>query len=293
MAPVAELLSPPALLEHVDEDSIVVNGKSNGLFGKTSMTPAEYPDARPIWLQRQVLSELYPVVGSLWGRRFDFALSAEGLDAFLTRAAAEALRVLPDVKRIRLLAVSGVDLLVLDRALDDEAAVLTRLRHHQPGYGDGTYVYEIAAMPRAQLLGGVRRAPHLNAALDWITAPEFDAGRTVVLPEGGRVLDGSPGSVEIVDWQSHHMEFETSSVEPGVLVLQRAFLPVYRTRVDGEAWPMVAANIHRIGVELPAGNHRVEIWVDRRPLWISGLAALIALVALVLLSRPKASAPDW
>ena len=82
MAPVAELLTPPALLDHVDDSSIVVHGKSNGLFGKTSMTPADYPDARPIWLQRQVVAELYPVVGSLWGRRFDFALSAEGLDAF-------------------------------------------------------------------------------------------------------------------------------------------------------------------------------------------------------------------
>lgn len=284
MVEVGQFLEPPALLAHVGEGSIVTHGKSNGLFGAAKMSPADYPDARPIWLQRQVFDELYPVAGTMWGRRYDFAISAEGLDAFLTRAAAEALRVLPDDRRVRLLAASGVEVLLLGRALEIESDDVARLRHRQPGVGGEIFVYEIDAAPRAQFLGRVLRAPHLNAALEWITAEDFDPTTTVVLPEGGSSWDGPPGSARVTESGTHRMELEVSSTVPGVLVLQRAFLPIYRARANGRRIPIVAANIHRLGIELPAGDHRVEIWIDRRPLWISTAVALIALVGLITLS---------
>ena len=220
----------------------------------------------------------------MWGRRYDFAISAEGLDAFLTRAAAEALRVLPDDRRVRLLAASGVEVLLLGRALELESDDVARLRHRQPGVGGEIFVYEIDAAPRAQFLGRVLRAPHLNAALEWITAEDFDPTTTVVLPEGGSSWDGPPGSARVTESGTHRMELEVSSTVPGVLVLQRAFLPIYRARANGRRIPIVAANIHRLGIELPAGDHRVEIWIDRRPLWISTAVALIALVGLITLS---------
>jgi len=281
MAEVGEFLQPPTLLEHVPEESIVTHGKSNGLFGATQVSLADYPDARPVWLQRQVIDELYPVAGTLWGRRYDFSISAEGLDAFLTRAAAEALRVLPDLRRVRLLAASGVDILLLNRALDLEVGDLATLRHRQPGVGGEIFVYEIDAAPQIQFLGKVLRAPHLNAALDWITAAEFDPTTTVVLPEGGPIMDGPPGTVEILESGSQRLELQVSSTVPGVLVLQRAFLPIYRARANGQRMSIVAANIHRLGIELPAGDHRVEIWIDRRPLWISTVVAVVALVVLI------------
>ena len=284
MAGVDLLMKPPDLLEVVPESSIVTHGKSNGLFGATRVTLGDYPDARPVWLQRQVIDELYPVAGTIWGRRYDFSISAEGLDAFLTRAAAEALRVLEDEQRVRLLAASGVDVLLLGRALEPGAKDLVRLRHRQVGVGGEIFVYEIDAAPRVLFLGKVLRAPHLNAALDWITAADFDPATTVVLPEGGPVLDGRPGEVKVLRAGTHRMELQVISEGPGVLVIQRAFLPIYRALANGEPVPIVAANIHRLGLELPAGEHRIEIWVDRRPLWASLVLALAALVALVALS---------
>lgn len=284
MVKVAEFLRPPDLLSHVEEGEIITHGKSNGLFGPAKMSLADYPDARPVWLQRQVFAELYPVAGSIWGRRYDFAISAEGLDAFLTRAAAEALRVLPDDKRVRLLAASGVDVLLLGRELESGTEEVATLRHRQAGLGGEIFVYEVRAAPMAQFLGDVRRAPHVNAALEWITAADFDPTRTVVLPAGGPSLEGSPGQVEIIKSESHRMEFQVTSDVPGVLVLQRAFLPIYRAEVDGEPMPIVAANIHRLGIELPAGDYGVEVWVDRRPLWLSIVVALCSLAALMALS---------
>jgi hypothetical protein len=246
-----------------------------------------------MWLQRQVFDELYPVAGAIWGRRYDFGISAEGLDAFLTRAAAEALRVLPDDKRVRLLAASGVEVLLLGRPLELETDEVARLRHRQPGVGGEIFVYEIEAAPRAQLLGKVLRAPHLNAALQWITAADFDPTTTVVLPEGGPSWEGPPGTVDIIESGSHRLELEVSSKAPGVLVLQRAFLPIYRARANGLRTPIVAANIHRLGIELPAGDHLVEVWIDRRPLWISTGVALVALLVLIAVSLRRHPARGW
>ena len=51
--------------------------------------------------------------------------------------------------------------------------------------------------------------------------------------------------------------------------------------MDGKEVPIVAANIHRLGIEVPAGSHQVRVWIDRRPLWVSSLVALVALTALI------------
>ena len=77
------------------------------------------------------------------------------------------------------------------------------------------------------------------------------------------------------------LEVLTESVAPGALVVQRAFLPLYRATIDGQEASIVAANIHRLGIEVPAGSHRVRVWIDRRPLWVSSLVALAALLVLI------------
>ncbi len=293
LASVEEFRQPPPLLAQIEEGAVITHGKANGLFGSTSVSPDDYPDARPLWLQRQVFEELYPVAGTIHGHRYDFSISAEGLDAFLTRAAAEALRILPDLQRVRLLSVSGVDTLLLGRSLDQDAADLVELRHRQKSLAGEVYLYRIAAAPRVQMVGRVLRAPHLNAALEWITAADFDPTTTVVLPEGGPSLEGPPGRVEVLTDDSHRMEILVTSSEPGVLVVQRAFLPIYRASISGERLPVVAANIHRLGVEVPAGEHRIDIWIDRRPLWISVGLAAVALLSLIGLSLYRRPIRDW
>ena len=48
-----------------------------------------------------------------------------------------------------------------------------------------------------------------------------------------------------------------NAASPAVLVVQRAFLPLYRARVDGRPATLRVANLHRIGVDVPRGRHRV------------------------------------
>ena len=74
-----------------------------------------------------------------------------------------------------------------------------------------------------------------------------------------------------------------------MLLTQRAFLDVYRATIDGEPASPVVANLHRLAVEVPPGEHRVRLWVDRRPTRLGWLAALLGaagLAALGLTSVP-------
>ena len=81
---------------------------------------------------------------------------------------------------------------------------------------------------------------------------DFDPTGMTVLPEGGSELDGPSGSVIVELSAPEELEISTESVAPGALVVQRAFLPLYRATVDGQKAPIVAANIHRLGIEVPA-----------------------------------------
>lgn len=278
-------LQASPLLELVPEDALVVQGDAGSLFG-VSDTPIEaYPDTRILWLQRQVFHDLFPVAGIVHGREYAFSVSPEGLDSFLTKATGSSLRHQSDRGRVRLLAAAGVEILLLGRELDaatwDEAELIGR----RPTIGGEVFVYRIVnAAPEVQVVGQVLRAPHLNAALTWMVGDDFDARAMAVLPEGGEVLQGSGGSVEIVRSAPEVLEAIVDSEEPGAMVVQRAFLPLYRASVDETPVPVVAANIHRIGVSVPAGAHRVKIWVDRRPLKVAAVASVLGLVALLIVT---------
>ena len=279
---VAALQKPSPLLEVVPEGAVVMHGKAGGAFGESVVPLGEYPDQRILNLQRQTFHELYPVAGILRGRRYEFSISPEGLDSFLTRVTEFTLHHQPDLNRVRILAASGVEFLLVDRELDAAASQEVELVAKEPSTGGDIYVYRLIRKASAvQLVGRVLRVPHLNAALSWMVADDFDPTRMTVLPEGGVELDGPTGSVTIVESEPENLEVLTESVAPGALVVQRAFLPLYRATIDGQEASIVAANIHRLGIEVPAGSHRVRVWIDRRPLWVSSLVALAALFVLI------------
>ena len=282
---VTALEKPSPLLKVVPEGAVVMHGKAGGAFGESTVPLGEYPDQRILNLQRQTFYELYPVAGIMRGRRYEFSISPEGLDSFLTRVTEFTLHHQSDLNRVRILAASGVEYLLVDRELDPEAGREVELVRREPSTGGDILVYRlIRTAPAVQLVGRVLRAPHLNAALTWMVSDDFDPNHSAVLPEGGADLDGPSGSVTVVKSGPEELEVLTSSEAPGALVVQRAFLPLYRATVDGQEVPIVAANIHRLGIDVAAGSHRVRVWIDRRPLWVSSCVALGALVALIWLA---------
>ena len=278
---VAPYLQESPVLQEVPPQALVAHGKANSLFDPAKVPVNEYPDSRPLWLQRQVFHELYPAAGTLWGRRYEFAISPEGLDSYLSRVTVQAFKGLSDAERVRLLAASGVDILLLGRELEPEARDLVELEARHPSVGGDILVYRVLRhAPSVEFVGDVRRSPHLNAALGILTDPSFDPRLSVVLPGTGSWTSGPGGSVEILATGPEHLEVAVDAAGPGVLVIQRAYLPLYRATVDGEETPIRVANMHRMGIELPAGEHAVRLWVDRRPLAAAGVLSLLAAVGL-------------
>jgi hypothetical protein len=73
------------------------------------------------------------------------------------------------------------------------------------------------------------------------------------------------GTARIESETIERLRVATSSQRPGLLVLARAWLPLYRATIDGAPAATLQANFGQLAIEVPAGEHSIEIWIDRRP----------------------------
>ncbi|HEY6066889.1 MAG TPA: hypothetical protein VIY96_12090 [Thermoanaerobaculia bacterium] len=119
-----------------------------------------------------------------------------------------------------------------------------------------------SAFPRFWLVsralpGGVeevRAADRQTLATAVFTAP--DVARRLAREEPAR---GSGGNIRIRRLEPESFELETETPLPSLLVSsQKSFPPYWRLSLDGARTAGFAANDLFLGVELPAGRHRVE-----------------------------------
>jgi hypothetical protein len=271
----------PAALEALPAGVRVVQGESDGLFGADALRAGDYPDPRLFRLQRRLFETLSPFALVRHGYHAELTSSPEGLDAFVTRAATQAVAQLDDPRRLRLLAASGVEYLILSRPLSPAAEGSADLVWRESVAGAPLHVYRVVdSVAAVRFAGTVRRAPYLNDALVRLVDPGFDRRVETVIAGQGSISTGSVGEVVSATARAERLTARVEATGPGALVWQRAPLPIYRAWVDGEPAPIVVADLHRLAVELPAGVHEVEIAVDRRPFVRACIAALLGLAAL-------------
>ena len=281
---VAPYLETPAALAYVPPGSRVVHGSFLNLMRQAHIENGKFPEPLTLYMERRAFAELYPFTGPIHKRRFELNVSPEGLDSFLTRMSQGGIKSAKDVDRVRLLAAWGVNRLLIGDPLAPDAAKNARLLARLPSYGKDLLIYEIPnAAPPAYLATRLVAAPHMNAGYAALLAPAFD-------PRSEAVVEGALGSerrgggtVRILRDEPERFVAEIDSRGPGFLVVQRADLSIYRAKIDGRPADRRIANLHRIGVPVPAGRHRVEIETDRRPLHRSTAAALVAFLLLPLL----------
>jgi uncharacterized membrane protein YfhO len=70
-----------------------------------------------------------------------------------------------------------------------------------------------------------------------------------------------------------------------MLVVQRSYLPLYTAEIDGVEAEIEVANMHRMAIEVPAGEHEIVIRTDRRGLLPSFILSLLGLLLLGLKMR--------
>lgn len=279
---------------------LVHAASADGMLGKAAFDPRSLPDLRQIWLARCNHQEMGPAAGIAFGRGYELNFSPEGLDSYYAVFFGKWLEKKSDAERMRMLAAGGVDLVVMPRPLEgvgeSDAAVLLEAGS---ACNKATRVYRLPrALPPASLIGGVRRAGNPAEAARLLSAPGFDPRATAVLPaRSGARPDGDLPGGQVLDLREEREEVAATvdSAAGGVFATRRAFLPIYRAEIDGRPAPPEIVNGHRLGVEVPAGRHRVRLYVDRRPTRISlgvSALALLALAAWALSARGAArSAP--
>jgi len=275
--------SPPVVAGGLPGSAVIAQGAISDLFGDDDMSQLadRFPDGHVRWMHRNVWSELHVFSALTAGRRIEFHFSAEGLDSFVLAAAAQGMK-----RRIAVLRATGVDRLLLTRALVPETAGGTRLLATESGLARQIHVYEVLApLPEATLAGSIIRAPHMNAAFESIWHPGFDPATVAVIPGSGPPVVAPSGTARLAVSEPEHVEVEIDSPAGGVLILRRAHLPIWQATIDGVAAPTVIAQLTRLAVEVPPGPHRVVLSISRWPLRISAATALLALAALILLWR--------
>ena len=284
-----------ALPAGVGPDNRIAHGSLRGLFpgtGDASGFLRSLPDRRLHWLARLHARQLVPASGVAHGLRYAYNPSTEGLDTFTVFALSRAVPRLPDDEhRVRLLQRTGVDRLVLDRALDgsvDLGAPIATL----PGALVPTRVWALDAPPAVRLAHVVREAPSLDAALEVLVGPDFDPATDVVVAGGASTHRGSeegtpvssarrPGTAVILASEAEVLDVETRSPDGGVLVTDRAWLPLWTARIDGIETPVRVVDGFLLGVDVPAGVRRVRFEVDRRPFRVGIVLSVAGLLLLV------------
>lgn len=287
---VAPYLVPPPALAHVPADALVVNPDYNYLFGPSDLRKGRFPEQHTRWLERRSFYELYPFSGPIWRRRYELNTSPEGLDTFLTRLAQVQVTRAKNPERLRMLAAWGVSRLLVNHPLDPvppHARLLTTI----PSFGGALYVYEVTERaPEIFLARQVFRERDLPSAYRRLATPEFDPRMDAVLSRPGKLMPSAGGTARVVRRGrrgSEEMEIETRSAGSSLLVVQRANL-LFKATIDGRPASVVTANVHRIGVQVPAGTHRVRLYLDRGPLHralLGTLAGLLLLPGLALSGR--------
>ena len=164
------------------------------------------------------------------------------------------------------------------------------------GQGSQRALYRLeGAYPRAFLVDRYEVTPD-SLALGRLLAPDFDPGRSAILPEAlPAELAPRTGASGTVRWVSHGVNRQVLEVDasgPAILIVSENFYPAWRARIDGRPATVVRADFTLRALPLPAGRHTVEFFYQsdlfRWSLLLSASAgALLIAVGLAYRVRPR------
>ena len=129
---------------------------------------------------------------------------------------------------------------------------------------EDTAIYEnYDVLPRAFIVHEAHAVPDDSEALRLLTAPEFDPYAAVLLAtdqiRAVQPANSGEDSAWLSVYESERVVIEAQSATDGYLVLADTWYPGWDARIDGEASPILRANLMFRGVYLPAGEHIVEL----------------------------------
>ena len=211
---------------------------------------------------------------SLWATRLQW--SSPGIPVRLSLQAAGTDEVL----------VHGLSL--VDERDDSFASlVISGSGRYRLVFSGDVKIYEnLDVLPRAFLTGCATAAPDIEAALARMAATDFAPAEEVVLlgAEGAAQREGPAGQATVLDYQPELIRVAVEANDAGWLVVTDAYYPGWEARLDGEPVSILQADVLFRAVEVPAGNHVVEMryrpGLARLGGWISFVALACSLLGL-------------
>ena len=144
---------------------------------------------------------------------------------------------------------------------------------------DGGEIREVAnPMPRFFFVPRLEEASGLADASRRIHQADFDPAAAAVV-ENTKPAAGGGGSVLVLSYTAKRIELETHTSRPAFLVATDSYYPGWRATVDGRMTDVYATDVAFRGIQVPAGDHRIEMRFVPRFL---PLSATISAAALLL-----------
>ena len=270
---------PSALTRALPPEAAVFNGTFLTALGDL---PANYriPDGRLAWVRRLAAQDLLPAPGVLHGLRYPLAPDFDGMDSAPLERVLAAFPRLSWEQRARWLRLFGVDGAVLTTA-PDAAGVRRIASEDHGGVSTGLYAFD-----------GSAPAVWWPAELVGADSPEeaFRAISELPDPQRTAVVLGAPppqdpaGSVRLLEAGPDRLVLETAGAG-GVVAITRAIQPLLRASTGGEPLPTVQLDLVLLGVQVPAGEHRVVVEASAWPEAVAAMVALFAAAATLVAAR--------
>jgi Bacterial membrane protein YfhO len=141
------------------------------------------------------------------------------------------------------------------------------------------------ALPRAWIVHSAEQVGSQKEALDLLSSGEVNPAETALLeeespPQMSQPDDASAERADVTDYQANQIQIKTSTQAPGLLMLSEVYYPAWKAYIDGQPAPVHVGDQLLRSVEIPAGEHTVEL---RYESWALGAGVVISLVAYVVL----------
>jgi len=147
----------------------------------------------------------------------------------------------------------------------DDIDVLSSLVYQETAKrGEVDYVHRLdREHPRAWTVYQVEVMPAEGAVLERLAEPDFDPYSEALVTEPLASPVAGPqdggGQVRLVEYSPSRLAIEVEQAYDGLLVLSENYYPGWQAKVDGREVPIVRTNAVLRAVEVPAGEHRVEM----------------------------------
>ncbi|HUM02934.1 MAG TPA: hypothetical protein VL084_11645 [Thermoanaerobaculia bacterium] len=248
---------PGRVFERTDKD---VDPVRRGLFG---VAPAgDLTD-----VARAQLRQGWALTAAPWGIRYAYDPDPDGSYSYLDRMARDLLSVRDWPGRLRWLRSAGVGSVIASDVPPGTPGLA-------PVFVDGEAGIPATLFRLTDPLPGLRRCPRVLAS-DSITrtvllfeSAAFDPATSVVVAGRGAAAlvadrDDPSARARVVAESPDLLVLETSGATPAVLHVDRTYTPRVKATVNQRPVAPVVANLHLVGVPVPAGTSQVVVELGR------------------------------